>query len=167
MRPEEADGTPDLAPDVVLDHLLVPLDGSELSKRILEPAIQLGSLFGARYTLLRVLIFPLDLASPYLPHTVVMNRDVLEEARKEAATCLEEVAGNLRARGLQVEARVESDGQAAHMILHEASETTADLIALATHGRGMLTRAFVGSTADKVIRGTHGPVLVVKPIGVE
>jgi nucleotide-binding universal stress UspA family protein len=39
------------------------------------------------------------------------------------------------------------------------------LIAVATHGLGGLKRLVIGSVADKVLRGAHVPVLVVRPTG--
>jgi nucleotide-binding universal stress UspA family protein len=48
-------------------------------------------------------------------------------------------------------------------ILQEAAEPI-DLIALETHGRRGLSRLFLGSVADKVIRGTSLAVLVHKPV---
>ena len=163
VRPDEAGPPPDPANEVVLEHLLVPLDGSELSKEILEPATVLGSLFDARYTLLRVVTFPVELASPYLPHTVQLNREFVEEGRVAAEADLEQVAAELRERGLQVATQVEVSAQAANVILDGASEAGADLVALATHGWGPVARVVLGSTTDKVIRGAHRPVLVVRP----
>jgi nucleotide-binding universal stress UspA family protein len=39
------------------------------------------------------------------------------------------------------------------------------MIALATHGRGGLRRLVLGSVADKLVRGGHLPVLVIRPRG--
>ena len=47
-------------------------------------------------------------------------------------------------------------------ILHEAKESHADLVLLATHGRGEIHRLLVGSVADRVIRMASCPVLTVK-----
>ena len=168
VRPDdEEEQPPDPAGNWALGHVLIALDGSDLSRAIVGPAVRLGSLFDARYTLLRVVMFPVELASPYLPHTVQMNRDVVEEARAAAQRDLEGLAEELRGKGLRVEADVEVDGQAAHAILDQARELGAHLIALATHGRGGVTRAVLGSTADKVIRGAHRPVLVLRPPSAE
>jgi nucleotide-binding universal stress UspA family protein len=48
-------------------------------------------------------------------------------------------------------------------VLKEAEAGGTDLIAIATHGRGGVTRAILGSVADKVIRGSNRPVLVYRP----
>jgi nucleotide-binding universal stress UspA family protein len=52
VRP--GDSGPELDPEIDLKHILVPLDGSELAEQIIEPALALGTLMDADYTLLRV-----------------------------------------------------------------------------------------------------------------
>lgn len=49
-------------------------------------------------------------------------------------------------------------------ILAEADRISADLIVMGTHGKGPLRYAFLGSVAEKVLRKTHRPVLIV-PLG--
>ncbi len=68
--------------------------------------------------------------------------------------------GPLRARSLTVRTRVVVEEQPAVGILQEAQKADADLIALATHGRRGLSRLFLGSVADKVVRGGRLPVLL-------
>jgi nucleotide-binding universal stress UspA family protein len=53
----------------------------------------------------------------------------------------------------------------AEAILGDAEAQQVDLIALATHGRGGVSRLFLGSVADKVVRGATVPVLVYHPAG--
>ena len=63
----------------------------------------------------------------------------------------------------QVRTQVVVEDQPAVAILQEAQKEDADLIALATHGRRGLSRFFLGSIADKVMRGGRLPVLLVRP----
>lgn len=167
VRPGEDDEPVEPRHEVALDRILVPLDGSEFSRSILEPAVALGSLFGARYHLIRVLAFPTELASPYLPHSIQMNVDLVDEARGAALASLEGVAAELRLRGLEADVEVVVDPQAAHAILRRAGELDVGLVALATHGRSGAARLVLGSTTDKVIRGAQRPVLVLRPEGSE
>jgi nucleotide-binding universal stress UspA family protein len=62
---------------------------------------------------------------------------------------------------MNVHTEVVQDGPPASGILQFAEDRHADLIAIGTHGRGGLSRAVLGSVADKVVRGAHCPVLVV------
>lgn len=163
VRPEEGEA-PKPEPSEDFKTLLVPLDGSELSESALDHATEFGALFGAAYHLTRIVAYPLEIASPYLPHTVQMNADILADAKASAAEYLEEHAERMRRRGLRVTVSVAVDPQAAHGVLTEAEAVGADLIAMATHGRGGVSRVVLGSATDKVLRGTHLPVLLYRPI---
>jgi nucleotide-binding universal stress UspA family protein len=162
VRPQ-ADEAPVTDPVDELRTILVPLDGSELSECALGYAIELGELFGSAYHLTRVVAFPIQVASPYLPDTIRLNQEVVAEARASAAEYLEERAERMRRRGLRVTAHAAVDTQPGHGILKEADEVGCDLIAMATHGRGGAARLIVGSAADKVLRGTHVPLLLYRP----
>lgn len=146
-----------------METILVPLDGSDLSEEALEHATELGELFGSAYHLTRVVANFIDIASPYLPYTVQMNQNLLVDAKASAAAYLEERADRMRRRGLRVTTSVAIDGQAGHGILSEAEAVGCDLIAMATHGRTGMGRLVLGSAADKVLRGTHLPLLLYRP----
>jgi nucleotide-binding universal stress UspA family protein len=162
VRPEEGKGSP-AEPRADFKTILVPLDGSELSEAALAHATEFGELFGSAYHLTRVVSYPLDLASPYLPHTVQMNQSILADAKAAAAEYLEAHAQRMRKRGLRVTTSVTVDAQAGHGILTEADAVGCDLVAMATHGRKGVSRLVLGSTTDKVLRGTHVPLLLYRP----
>ena len=162
VRPDEDASAPE-AYQESFKTLLVPLDGSELSESALSHAVDFGELFDAAYHLTRAVVQPFDLASPYLPHTVQLNHEIVEEAKKHAAAYLEGHAERLRRHGMSVTTSVVVDGQPGGGVLGEAEAVGADAIALATHGRSGIDRALLGSTADKVVRGTHLPVLLYRP----
>ena len=162
VRPDESEEV-DLSADWTPEKVLVPLDGSDLSERAMDHAVELGSLFMAAYHLVRVVPYPMDIASSYLPHTVQMNQGLVEEAKAVAIDYLEGRAAALRERDLQVTTGVMVDAQPGHGILKEAEAEGCDFIAMATHGRSGLTRAILGSASDKVLRGTHVPLLLHRP----
>ncbi|QLQ08828.1 MAG: universal stress protein [Anaerolineae bacterium] len=54
-------------------------------------------------------------------------------------------------------------GPIADAIIDFAREKEADLIAMSTHGRTGPSRWFLGSVADRVVRGASMPVLIVRP----
>jgi nucleotide-binding universal stress UspA family protein len=62
-----------------------------------------------------------------------------------------------------VQTLVEIAEQPAAAILKEAKAPAMDMVALETHGRRGLSRLFLGSVANKVIRGASLPVLVHRP----
>ncbi len=162
VRPEEGE-SPALEAEQGFETLLVPLDGSDLSESALVHASEFGELFGAAYHLTRIVAYPVDLASPYLPHTAQMNQALVEDAKDSAAEYLEGHAERMRRRGLRVTTSVAVDAQAGHGILMEAEAVGCDGLAMATHARTGVSRAFLGSAADKVLRGTHVPLLLYRP----
>jgi nucleotide-binding universal stress UspA family protein len=86
-----------------------------------------------------------------------------EQELKRAHAYLEPLAERLRARSFAVNTRVASHERPAAAILADASVHGADLIALATHGRGGLKRLALGSVADKVVRGANAAVMAYRP----
>ena len=87
---------------------------------------------------------------------------ILEQWRAEAQAYLDHTADRLRGLGQQADTRI-CIGPPAFAILDYARDHSVDLIALATHGRGGLTRMLLGSVADKVVRGASIPVLLQRP----
>jgi nucleotide-binding universal stress UspA family protein len=160
VRPAE-DGT--ATDDPGFDRMLVALDGSETSASILDLASRFANAFGAEIHLLRVVAFPVEIASPYLPHTVQMNQKIVDQARVSAEDYLAGIVDNLASTGVEATAHVVVDHQAGHTIAEQVDALAADLVVMATHGRGGLRRAILGSTTDKVIRSVHVPVLVQRP----
>lgn len=65
--------------------------------------------------------------------------------------------------GRSLEPHVVRGDDAAHAIAQTAARLGADAICIASHGRSGISRALVGSVADKVIRATRKPVLVLRP----
>jgi nucleotide-binding universal stress UspA family protein len=167
-RPQET--APDLRTDRSFGHVLIPLDGSAFAEEILEPALALGGLTQAEYTLLRV-IWPVISGrelNPPDPHTLEQRwltevQALYEEDRRQAEAYLESVAARLRARSVRIQRRLASSDRPAIAILEQPKTHLVDLIALATHGRSGLPRIVLGSVADKVLRGTSVPILVRRP----
>jgi nucleotide-binding universal stress UspA family protein len=170
VPPQEA--APDFAHPPTLKHMLVPLDGSPLAEQMLESAIALGTLTDADYTLLRVIkpVWPggYDYSGASLgeeAQSLLSKIDkAQEQLRKEAEAYLERVASRLRSKSLRVRTVVDVAEQPATAVFKEAKGSAIDLVALATHGRRGVSRLFLGSVADKVIRGAGMPVLVHRPV---
>ncbi|MDX1566167.1 MAG: universal stress protein [Longimicrobiales bacterium] len=162
IRPEESQEV-DVSAPTEFDHVLVPLDGSEEGETILDVAGPFGEIFDARYTLTRVVHYPAEVVSSYMPDTVHISEEIVESGKAEAEKYLEGVAGKLRDAGYTVDVDVRVDVHPASGIQRAAEEVGADVVALATHGRGGVERTLVGSVADKLIRSTHLPTLVIRP----
>lgn len=153
-----------LAEPVKVARILIPLDGSELAERVLEPAMEVGGLLRADYTLLRV-IEPMLVADYPADGTAVAG--VPEELRRRvedgAREYLQRAAERFRARSLRAETRLVIDRLAAEAIVDQAGATADSMIALESRGRSGLARMLLGSVADKVVRAAPVPVLVHHP----
>lgn len=158
VRPEDEEFGGAIRADRGVGHVLIPLDGTERSEEAIPHALALGSPFGARYTLLRV-VSPLswDVSphsyDPYPAFASPLSRDAV-------AAELEKVAVPLREQGHTVLTHITDDVSPARAILEYAEEHDIDLIALGTGGGGAVRRMVLGSVSDKVIRGSEVPVLV-------
>jgi nucleotide-binding universal stress UspA family protein len=127
---------------------LVALDGTPAAEQILEPAGELARLTGADITLIRVL---LPAATGVFPS---------EQLWAAGHAYFDRVEASLREKGIAVKRCLVARAHPATAILEEAETGGYDLLALATRGRRGLPRLFLGSVADKVVRGTPIPVLV-------
>jgi nucleotide-binding universal stress UspA family protein len=155
IRTREETPPPSGEPEV--RNLLVALDGTPTAEQILQPAGALAKLMGASCMLLRVV-------SAVVPYTVytetAVDAALADKLRAEAHVYLQRLAGSLRDRGIPAQTRIITHAHPATAILNEAASGEYDLIALETHGRRGLPRLFLGSVADKVVRGASLPVLV-------
>jgi nucleotide-binding universal stress UspA family protein len=142
------------------NHILVPLDNSKLAELALPDALTLAQLNKATITLLHV-IPPSHLPTADYPVTPVLIDQFIEDQRKWAQGYLDEVRNRLRSEGVTIQTAVEV-GLAAETIIDYAAEYHVDLIVMSTHGRSGLQRWVYGSVADKVLRGAHVPVVLVR-----
>jgi nucleotide-binding universal stress UspA family protein len=144
-------------------RVLVPLDGSPLAESVLDEVERLFSPGLATLHLVRavdpVAAFPMGAPMPLPP----MEPELVEVRRAAAREYLEGTAWKLRRAGWRVEYKVVTEWRPATAVLSYAEAHECDLIAIATRGRGGAQRLFLGSVADKVIRGAATPVLVVNP----
>ena len=155
VRPAD-DEEPKPGAAVPLRRVLIPLDGSELGENAVRGARRiLGD--DVALVLLRVVESGHLPGSPYIPDQIRDARESEEEARQY----IEDAVARFGGEGRIVEGRVRSGDRAYTEIVAAAGEEDVDLIALATHGRGGLVRAALGSVTDKVIRTASSPILVL------
>jgi len=129
------------------ERILVPVEGTETDSPVLEHVAQLASVCGAEVTLLRVAHF----------HTRDERACEVEDAEGD----IERAAEELRGRGVDVRTLVVA-GEPGEVIVQEAEELQADLIAMATHGHGWAKRLVLGSTAEHVRHNSSVPLLLIR-----
>ncbi|HEX7901358.1 MAG TPA: universal stress protein [Planctomycetota bacterium] len=140
-------------PGFELRDILVPLDGTARSAKILDDVLPLAVEHHALVRLMHVIV-PVTVAVP--PAGVyTMAPAELADPRPE----LERLARPLKEAGLKVKTHVTS-GFAAAEILRMAREAGSDLIAMATSGKKGMERFLLGSVAEEVLQTTDRPVLL-------
>jgi nucleotide-binding universal stress UspA family protein len=148
---------PPLATEPEVRKVLIALDGMPAAEQILQPASALAQLWGASCTLLRVV----PAATTHgLRTEPLIGADLADKLHDEAHVYLKRLAASLHDRGIAAQIRILSHVHPATAILNEAASGEYGLLALETHGRRGLPRLFLGSVADKVVRGAPLPVLV-------
>ena len=141
-------------------RIVVPLDGSALAEQILQRVISLAVLEDSELVLLSVIRragsnSEGDQSAPW------WEKDVAE-----AKAYLSRVAHRTRASQLSVLTDVVIGDDIADEIAAYAGRENADLVAIATHGRGGLSRVLRGSVADALTRAARSCVLVFHPAAV-
>lgn len=141
--------------------LLVPLDGSSFAEQALPLATELAARSGA---VLHIVLVHYSIALvPGPGEPVVFDPAVDEATRKQEQEYLAAVSASVPGAGtLRVVTRM-LDGPVAESIADYARKSAIDLVILTTHGRGVLSRFWIGSVADRLVRLLEQPMLLVRP----
>ncbi|MCX6049423.1 MAG: universal stress protein [Chloroflexi bacterium] len=140
--------------------ILVPLDGSKRAERILPHVEALANKFGAKLVLVSIVEPILAGVSPYGNGSYYIAEE-LERRTTEANTYLTNLQATLSAKQLDVKLIVEY-GPAVMTIQDIAEREAVDLVALASHGRTGLARAFYGSVAAGLLNRIDRPLLLIR-----
>ena len=156
IRPEEAEKY--WQEGETIGTLVIPLDGSHLAENVLPYAEELAR----KLSLKCILAHAVGFGAPPVPAQFYESSTASEEEEleKEVAGYLAETVNTLSAKGLDVTWRVHK-GRAANFIVDLARETPQSIVALTTRGNSGVTRWILGSIAEKVVRSSGGPVLIV------
>ncbi len=141
-------------------RILLPLDGSGLAEQALPHAVAHAENFGAELILLKVLE-PIAPTGTVAPQSAARQAEALTGAM--AAEYLERIAADVRERGVSV-STVTIEGRPRTKILEYAEANKIDLIVMSARGLSGPSRWLVGSVADRVVRGSNVPVLLVRTV---
>jgi nucleotide-binding universal stress UspA family protein len=152
---------------VALNRVLIAVSGSEPDDAVIAATLETTDLVRAHYTLVHVLApsptlvaLDPDLGPP--PGEMAGVPVELDSRRQsDAAKYLESLAEPFRDRGATVDTRLMRAGGAARELVKLAEDIGANVIAVGTAGRAPVSRFFMGSVADKVVRRASCSVLVV------
>jgi len=143
----------------VYKTILTPLDGSKRAERILGHVEKLAHCFRAKVIFLQVVNYPNMLG--YDETEILLYRQNLEQQVKQAQDYLTALKGEFREKGIETKISVVS-GSIVREIIDCAEREGVDLIAMTSHGRGGLSRAFYGSVAAGVLNRIDRPLLIVR-----
>jgi len=139
--------------------ILVPLDGSPLAERAIEQAGKIAKALGYETILFRVVHNPLASAPEAGP---AQEERATMDTIEKANSYLKGIASRLNGEGVRTRSEI-GEGPPAEAILRLAHKEDVEFIIMSTHGRTGLTRALMGSVAEKVVYTTKRPVMLVKP----
>ena len=136
--------------------IMIATDGSKQVEKAIDAGIKLAKLTGAKLYAVYVIA-----SIGYSPRDFGWEeslREFLEDEAKKAVTFVEETG---KLSGIKVESVI-LEGHPADEILKFAEQESMDFIVMGTLGRTGLDRFLMGSVAEKVVRHSKIPVMVVK-----
>ncbi len=137
--------------------ILVPLDGSSFGEHALPSALTLARRAGAALHLVHVH------QPPAFPDQMLITAaGVDEQLRREERSYLERLVGRLRGSDVPVQGTL-LEGDLLPALEDHVRAAQADLIVMTTHGRGPLSRFWLGSLTDHLVRSAPVPLLLIRP----
>ena len=146
-------------------HIMLPVDGSELSRKAEKECIAFAKSIKAKLTAVHVVSrFHLHFqpwATPKSVHTKI-EQEHEEEAREVAQKMVSAIVKRAKADGVECDGLVVVGDHPYEEIINSAEKRKCDLIMMASHGRRGLEAVLLGSETVKVLTHTKIPVLVVR-----
>ena len=143
-------------------HLLVPVDGTELSERAAQASIELARKLGARMT--AFVAEPLPPLPNMGTNPAVYARDSdahLARTEQHAREVLDRIAVKAKEQGVECQGKFQRTDSVDAAIVAAAQEFGCDLIVMATHGRGAFGELLFGSHTKNVLAKSKLPLLVL------
>jgi nucleotide-binding universal stress UspA family protein len=141
-----------------MEKILIAVDFSPACVQALDYALRLGEKFDSHLLLLHVLHDPADAPGFYASQKA--GKKVLRNMEAAASEMMDAFAAKHLKKWEKFETRI-IPGLPADQIVRQARKDKVDLIVMGTRGHSSLKRLMLGSVADKVIRASSCPVLVV------
>ena len=144
-------------------RILVPTDGSTLSKKAMRSAVELAASLGAEVAALNVVPrYPQSYFEGGIPVATSEVARVEKQWAERGQAIADEVGKAAEKAGVKAKAVTVKSDLVAEAILAAARKNKCDLVVMASHGRKGLKRLLLGSETQHVL--THGniPVLVLR-----
>jgi len=147
--------------DLPFKTVLVSTDFSPLGNAALPVAFRLAKDHHARLLVATVLEFPPP-PNPMYAHYYPMPTEAQKHtARSAALTAMKSLVPDALASGLPWEPVI-LEGDAATELCRYANDHAVSVVVISTRGRTGVTKLLLGSVAERVLRGTHVPVVLVR-----
>lgn len=143
-------------------HLLVPVDGSELSERAMSASVELAQQLGASIT--GFVAEPLaPLPTPGQPQSLIRQEALEHDAitAAHASELLQRFEQKARAAGVTFVGHHAQVPRVDRAIIAAAESQGCDMIVMVTHGRGAFGEFLFGSQTKAVLAGSKLPLLVL------
>lgn len=145
------------------ERILVATDGSPLSDKAVEHALNLAKLSGAAVVALKVVPrYPRS----YLEGGATVDNTEIKRIEAQWAEQAQEVLNKIKAEGkalgVSIKTSVAKSDLIAESIISSAEKQKADLIVMASHGRKGIKRLLLGSETQHVLTHSQVPVLVLR-----
>jgi nucleotide-binding universal stress UspA family protein len=140
----------------MINHILVPLDGSALAECVLPHVMAIAPATNARVTLSHVME-----PAQHQGRTLAVDPVDWHLQKRELELYLGQIAGRLQKSGLSVEHTI-IEGNPAESVIEFARNNNVDLIALSTHGRSGLSGWNVSSVVYKILMRSYKSILLVR-----
>ena len=147
----------------MFQHILVPIDGSELSDRAADSSVELARRLGARVTAFVAEPMPPLPGMGTLPAAYAREADQhLARTEAHAREVLARFGAKAAEQGVACDGRFVRSEAVDQAIVEAADEFGCDLIAMVTHGRGAFGELLFGSHTKNVLARSKLPLLVLR-----
>jgi nucleotide-binding universal stress UspA family protein len=150
----------DAQEDAMYRSILVPLDGSAFGEHALPVARTIARASGATLHLVQVHV---PSVKRHLTIEPSIDAGLEAENRKQEHGYLENIVARLGAESDLTCVTALLDGSIADALIAYAETNVIDLVVMTTHGRGGVTRLWLGSIADALARQITVPILLMRP----
>lgn len=145
--------------ETVLKRVIVPLDGSSLAEKVLPYVVEVAKKMSLEVIFMRAYALP----PPIAPDEYGTYTDkLIGQIEAESRNYLEEKTNEVKGMGLENVSSVVNMGYGAGEIITLARNTPDNFIAMCTHGRSGIKRWALGSVAERVVRHSGDPVLLIR-----
>ncbi|MEI7786099.1 MAG: universal stress protein [Betaproteobacteria bacterium] len=144
-------------------RILVPTDGSRLSTKAVQSAMELAELNGAQIVFLNVVPrYPMSYFEGGITVTMTEVGKVEKQWSEKAQDLVDQLKAKAEARGLKAKGLTLRSDLVAESVIACAKKNKCDLIVMASHGRKGIKRLLLGSETTHVLTHSPLPVLVLR-----